>query len=142
MSPRAAVQPEHPPPQRGRVSIVALLFSLAAGPAAWAAQLMLGYGFSSYACFPGDEPYREAPPPGWGGERALLLVINLVCLLAPLAGGTVAYRAWRDTRGEAGESRTCFLALCGMLTSLGFALAILFDTAVIAGVPSCWELAK
>lgn len=146
----ADVSHEHPSPHRGRVSVTALLVALAAGPAAWVAQLMLGYGLSSYACFPGDQPWEQAPPPGWGGERPALIAINLVCLALALAGFWIALGAWRRVRGEKeggvthlltrGEGRSRFLALCGMLDCAVFAIAILFDTAGILGVPSCWNV--
>lgn len=142
----------HPSPQRGRVSILAQIAGLAAGPAAWIAQLVVDYGLSSYACYPFTEPFQQAPPPGWGGERILLLIVNLACLAASLGGLATAHRVWRRARDEkpgdvhrvihTGHGRTRFLALCGMLASIGFAVAILFDTAAIVGVPSCWNIAS
>jgi hypothetical protein len=149
MSSEPHVPQEHPSPHRGRVSLVALLLGLGIGPAAWAAQLMLGYGLSSYACFPGDQPFEHAPPPGWSGERPGLLAVNLACLVVALAGCWISWASWRSTRQEKGggseallrrgEGRSRFLALCGLLASAGFAVAILFDTAAILGVPACWD---
>ena len=140
---------EHPSPHRERVSVVGLLFALAIGPAAWAAQLMVSYGLSSYACFPFDRPHLHAPPPGWSGERATLVAISLVALLFALGGLWWAYRSWRAVQGEkagthhtlfdVGEGRSRFLAACGMLATSSFALAILFGLAAAAAVPSCWE---
>ncbi|MDQ2802823.1 MAG: hypothetical protein M3Y41_09110, partial [Pseudomonadota bacterium] len=59
----------------------------------------------------------------------------------------VAWRIWRETRGErpgktaslleVGEGRTRFLALVGILMGLGFAIAIVFDTVVLLVVPLC-----
>jgi hypothetical protein len=79
-----------------------------------------------------------------------LLTLNLVCLLLPLAGMAVAFLSWRATREEKpggtasmlemGEGRTRFLALCGLLGSALFVLATLFDSAMIIGVPTCWEM--
>jgi hypothetical protein len=126
--------------------LTVLLAALAAGPAAWALQLIAGYGLSSLACFPHDSPHQTTPPPGWGGETTLLLAINLACLLLALAGGALCLRDWRKARdgahqgAEIREGRTRFLALCGGLAGLGFALAILFDTATILGTPTCWNI--
>lgn len=141
---------EHPAPQRGRVGVVVLLAALASGPSAWVIQLLAGYGVASLACFPHDAPAMRAPPPGWSGEPALLLALNLACLVLCLGGTVVAFRHWRRTQGEkpgdahvamdVGEGRTRFLAACGVMTGLIFAAAILFDTAPILGTPSCWSL--
>jgi hypothetical protein len=144
--------PEEPPaPHRDRVRAWVLLLGLAAGPAAWIAQMLLGYGISSYACYPHDEPHIHAPPPGWHGERLGLLVVNLTCLVLILAAFAAEGRAWRRTREEmadgsrrrldVGEGRSRFLALCGMIACGLFALAVLFNTINLLGVPACWEAA-
>jgi hypothetical protein len=123
-----------------------LLAALAAGPATWVLQLVAGYALSSYACFPHDVPWHQAPPPGWSGEPAILLVVNLACLALDLtaalycarrlagAGGNGA--APRDVR----RTRTRFLALCGVMASVGFAGAIALNTANIFMVPTCWSI--
>jgi hypothetical protein len=142
---------EHPSPHRHEVGLPALLFSLAAGPTGWITQLLLGYGLSSYACFPKDEPYLASPPPGWGGEHLILLAINLCCLGLVAAGFLVALASWRRTQAEkeggahhmleVGEGRTRFLSLCGILACGLFGSAILFDTLPIVGTPACWNIA-
>ena len=38
---------------------------------------------------------------------------------------------------EAGEGRTRFLAVCGLMSALGFAAAILFNTIAVLTVPPC-----
>lgn len=146
----ASFPQEHPAPHRQRVSLARQLFGLAAGPAGWIAQLVIGYGLSSYACFPRDAPHLISPPPGWAGEHLGLLALNLACLALALSGLAAALGAWRRTRGEKrggphlaleiGEGRARFLALCGLLTSGLFAGAILFNTAPILGVPACWSV--
>ena len=142
---------QHPAPHRGRVSIVASLASLIAGPAAWVAQLVIGYGLSSLACFPHDVPFQTSPPPGWANEAAILALVNGACLVIALLGLLTAFVHWRRTRGEkaggahhaleVGEGRTRFMAVCGMLSGFGFALAILFDTPAWLAVPACWAIA-
>ncbi len=150
MSADAAQTREQPAPRRGRVGVVASLASLAAGPAAWVAQLVAGYGLSSLACFPHDAPLRQTPPQGWNAEPVVLIAINLACLAIALAGLLASSIHWRRARPETpGESsdlppvsqgRTRFLAACGMLSGLGFAIAILFDIPPILGVPACWSI--
>lgn len=142
---------EHPSPHRAQVGLLWLLFGLAAGPTAWIAQLLLGYGLSSYACYPKDEPHLASPPPGWGNEHLVLVIINLACLALAAAGLVVSLANWRRTRAEKrggahrmmeiGEGRTRFLSLCGALTCGLFGAAILFDTLMILGVPACWSVA-
>jgi hypothetical protein len=140
----------HPAPHRDRVGMGWLIGALAAGPAAWIVQLVAGYGLSSLACFPHDAPFEQSPPPGWGGEPAILLIVNGVCLLVALGGCLVSLDHWRRTRSEKaggahhtleiGEGRTRFLAACGALLGAAFALAIVFDTVMIIGTPTCWSL--
>jgi hypothetical protein len=147
-----AVPQEHPAPHRERVSLLALLFGLAAGPAGWIAQLLLGYGLSSYACYPSDEPQLTSPPRGWSGEHVWLLAINLLCLALTVAGFLTALANWRRTRAEkeggahrllqTGEGRARFLALSGMLACGVFALAILANTWTVLGVPACWDVPR
>jgi hypothetical protein len=125
-------------PHHGRIGPARLIAALAAGPTAWALQLIAGYGLSSLTCFPHDRPITQSPPPGWSGEPVLLLAINIACLLLALAGAGLSYAGWR---GSVGQGRSRFLAACGVMSGLGFALAILFDTAPILGVPACWSIA-
>jgi hypothetical protein len=118
-------------------AIVRLLFALALSPAAWIGQLVATYGVASYACYPRYSPAEVSPPPGWGGEGGLLLIINLGCLAAALIGFLLAAGLVKAPR----HTRTHFLALCGMFAGAGFAVAILFDTWPILGVPACWSIA-
>ncbi len=120
-------------------TIWALMFGLAAGPTAWIAQLLLDYGLSSHACFPVNHPVAQLPS---GSGKPALAVITLLCFLLALAGLWIAWRIWRGARGEPPSAgRTCFLALCGLYTSAGFAVAILASAASILAVPSCWTFA-
>ena len=134
-------------PSRARTGIVAPLAALAAGPAAWAAQLIGGYAASSLACYPYDAPVLRPPGPG---EQAALIVLNLACLGIAVAGLATSALHWRRAKAPqpgasndtlpAGLGRARFVAACGMLSGLGFVLAILFDTAPILGTPACWSL--
>jgi hypothetical protein len=148
MKVQASHSSDHASPPAGTVGLILLLSALASGPAAWSLQLVAGFGLSSLACYPHDTPYTQSPPPGWESEHAILLAINLACLLVALAGLLVSFLYWRAKRPEkagqvpnVSETRTRFLGACGMLAGFGFAIAILFDTAAILGVPSCWSIA-
>ncbi len=132
--------------QAPRSRVVPLL-ALAAGPAAWVVQLIVGYGISSLACYPHDAPAARAPG---AGEHGALIALNLACLLVAAIGFAVAGTEWRRSRAPkpgasndvlpAAMGRARFLAACGMLSATGFAIAILFDTAPILGAPACWRL--
>lgn len=134
----------HPAPQRHRVGALALGFALFAAPAAWFAQLSIGSGLASHACYPRATPLAM---PLWGGLWSLLLFISLVAIAISAAAGLVALRSWRATRNEqpgsrhhlleVGEGRTRFLAMCGLLTSGGFLVALLFSTVMLFLVPVC-----
>jgi hypothetical protein len=132
-------------PRLRRVAL--LLVALGAGPATWALQLVADYAVSSYACFPHDVAYRQAPPPGWGGEAGILLAVNLVCLAVDVAAVFFCARRLAGSGGNGGaprdvrRGRTRFLALCGVMAGVGFAGAILVNTANIVMVPTCWNIA-
>ena len=74
-------------------------------------------------------------------------VASLIAIVISVASGATAVRSWLRTRDEsagsghhlvdAGEGRTRFLAMFGILTSLLFLIATLFATAVIFLVPLC-----
>lgn len=136
----------HPAPHRDRATLAELGFALAAAPLAWAAQLVLTYGVASHVCFGGAAP-RAAASFNWTGATSVLLATQLIALAIALIGAAVAYRLWRATREEAsgethhmieaGRGRTRFLALWGLMTSLGFAGAILFAAVGSLVVPLC-----
>ncbi len=136
----------HPSPHRDRVGLVPLFFGLWAAPAVWVGQLIVDYGLASYSCYPRYVP-RNHVIAGWGGIWWGLLAINIVSILAAAAGAAVSYRSWTATRHEnaghtghvmeTGVGRTRFLALLGLLTSCGFAAAIVFDLIVLLVVPLC-----
>ena len=125
-----------------------LLAALCAGPATWALQLVAGYAVSSYACFPHDMAGRQTPPPGWAGEPAVLLAVNLACLALDVAAAIYCYRRLSSRPGNGGEAadvragRTRFLAVCGVMAGLIFAGATLFNTANIVMVPTCWSIPR
>lgn len=130
----------HPVPHRHRVGLLALGFGLAGAPLAWNIALLAGTALSGYQCFP---RYLPLALPLWSGTRALLLAMCVVALVIGIAAALVAWRSWRRTRevqpgsAHSGEGRTCFMALCGLLCSGLFLVALLFTLAAIVLVPLC-----
>ncbi len=76
-----------------------------------------------------------------------MMAIDITALIVALAGAALAYSDWRKTRAEmpgseghaleVGEGRARFLAISGVIASLGFALATLFDLTALLIVPLC-----
>ena len=76
-----------------------------------------------------------------------LLIVELIAMAMAFAAAIVAYASWRSTRHEAegearhmfeaGEGRTRFLALWGLMTSIGFLVAIVFSLVGLFVVPLC-----
>ena len=136
----------HPSPHKGRTSTIALIFGFAGGPIAWTGQLLVSYGLTSYACYPGPVP-RSSIPPGWNFLSPGLTVFSVITLVIALAAFAVAYRDYTRTRaemqGEAndlleiGHGRSRFIALCGLITAAAFAMIIVFDTLSLYLVPPC-----
>lgn len=135
---------KHPAPHRHRVSLTALFFGLAAAPVAWNAQLLLSVALTAHACYPRDVPLGL---PIWSALWGILLAISALGVALAIAGALVSWRNWRLTFEEvagsvhqlldAAEGRTRFLAMFGILTSLLFALGLLFATAGVLVVPLC-----
>jgi hypothetical protein len=149
MSTRQIGPREHRSPRTNRVRLQTSLLVLAAGPAAWIFQLVVDFGVASDVCRQNGVPRAAPPAYGWAPEGLFLVGVNLACLAVALAGGFAALTAWRRTRAQkpgevselikVGEERRRFLAECGMMTAVVFAVAILFDTAWPFFVPSCWR---
>jgi len=138
-----ALDPVGPAPETRSVKFITLLFGASAAPLFWLGQLMLGYGFTAYVCYPGDHPL-----PGAGGWMfSVLLLFDAVALIACAAGGFVSWRAWfYTTHGQAasshhvmhtGEGRDRFVSMWGMMSSLWFFCAILFNIIASIMVPPC-----
>lgn len=129
-------------PETRSVKFLTLLFGVAAAPLFWTGQVLLGYGVTAHACYPGDHPVT----PGFRDQLiGIMMVFDLVALAACAAGALVSWRAWRTVaRGRGvhhtlhtGEGRDRFLALWGLLSSLWFFLAILFNTIASLTVTPC-----
>ncbi|WP_297296033.1 hypothetical protein [uncultured Methylovirgula sp.] len=134
----------HPAPRRGTISTALLFLGLFAGPVVWGLQLVINFALASHACFPDGAPLAA---PAWHSAWGVILLLNLFAAVVALAGAALSYQHWQATRMEhhgdashaieAGEGRTRFLALWGVMTGLGFLAAILFNTIALFMVPQC-----
>jgi hypothetical protein len=134
----------HPSEGRGETGLAALLYGLIAAPCAWIVAQIFCSGLASLACHPKYEPLATPAFAGTSLAHAMTLVLaGVVCA----SGAIVAYRAWRRTRGEhkggsqtlleVGEGRSRFMALAGVLTSVGFLVAVAFSIPAEILVPLC-----
>jgi hypothetical protein len=138
----SAVDRIGPAPETRSTSFLLLLFGASAAPIFWIGQVMLGYGVSAYACYPGDHPVAVSYGPALYDT---LIVFDIVALIAAAAGGAVSFWCWRHVDREKrdavdfkiGEGRVRFLALWGLFSSLWFFSAILFNTIGSLTVPPC-----
>ena len=124
--------PTGPAPETRSPRFHWLLFGAFAAPLAWLGHTMLAYGVTAYACYPADHPVGLS---GTGLLFLALLLFDALALGLCMAGGAVAWRAWEMMRGGAGRNR--FLALAGVMSSLWFAAAILFNIVASLMVPIC-----
>lgn len=137
----STLDPLGPAPEARSVSFLLLLFGCTAAPVFWIGQLLLGYGVTAYACYPGDHPQWVRPGP----LLTAMIVFDAVALLGCAAGAAMSWAAWRRVRqpgGHAhtlhtGEGRNRVLAIWGLLSSLWFFGAILFNSIASVMVPPC-----
>lgn len=138
----STIDPVDAAPETRNVSFLALLYGCTAAPLFWTGQLMLGFSVSAHACFPGDHPVSLAST---GSLSTAIVVFDAVVLLACASGGLMSWTAWRRVRQpgghrhtlHTGEGRNRFLAMWGMLSSLWFFGAVLFNTIASLVVPPC-----
>lgn len=133
----------HPAPHRDRAPYVSLAFGLFAAPIGWALHLLVNYSIAGQNCVGAS----AAPTASAGGAHSVILLIDLAAVILSVVAGAVAYDLWKKTREEkagdahrlvqAGEGRTRFLALCGILTSTLFGLAVIVDVLGILVGPPC-----
>ena len=129
--------------RRPRAGFIALMFGNTAAPVFWIGQIFLGYGVSSLACYGSDHPTALM---SGSGLRTALYVFDAIAIVAAVAGGVVSLLCWRAVSRKASdgpftvkivESRMRFMALWGMLSSLWFLGAIIFNTIGSALVRLC-----
>ncbi|HLH47895.1 MAG TPA: hypothetical protein VKV96_01030 [Roseiarcus sp.] len=138
---------ERPAPGRGGLWRGWLYYGLLVPPLAWSLQLLTDFALASHACFP-QGTTRASFLPGWEGIWTVLLIINLVCLAASIAGLIGAFYSWRrlpprpapnehdDLLGP-GEGRLRVFAASGFLISFLFTIAILFNTSSLSALSTC-----
>lgn len=139
--------PRSPSPHRDGVHKGALLAFVWAGPVAWAAQLLCNFALASHTCFPQPATPLTQILPGWQRVWAALLIVNALAAAVAIAAAVMSLRHWYRAREEAsgsshdafeaGEGRTRFLALCGVMNGFGFLAAIGFNTIALFVVPQC-----
>ena len=127
-----ALDPLGPAPETRSPRFLWLLFGCSAAPLFWLGQMMLGFGVTAYVCYPGDHPLG---PSVGGGLVAPLVAFDLIALAGCAAGALVSWRVW--TRHRAGDGRNRFMALWGVMSSLCFFVAILFNILASLVVPIC-----
>jgi hypothetical protein len=134
----------HPAPTERALTPPALWFGLFGAPVAWSLQLLASYALVAHGCYPDAEPMTMPVVPGL---RTLVLGTGAAALaVAVLAGGS-AWRSWRATQREhaggheslleAGEGRTRFMALAGMLLSAVFMLGIVMNVVPLLMLRPC-----
>jgi hypothetical protein len=119
-----------------------MLGGLFAAPIAWSLQLLVSYGLTGDRC-------RTASSPGLssGSSAVLQAVIGVIAVVVCALALLSAWRVWRMTREEgpgrhhealtAGHGRTRFLGLCGIIASLTFLAASVFELIVPFLVSPC-----
>jgi hypothetical protein len=147
-APRAATsvpaQGVHASPHRDRVSPWAMWFGILGAPVAWSLQELIDVPLFAHGCFPKDVPIAE---PIWVHAGSVALAVELVAVMVCVVAGLAAWRNWRRTRTEkggsghhlleAGDGRSRFMAMVGMICSGLFLLATVVSIAFLYVVSPC-----
>jgi len=132
----------HPAAQRHRPRLGLLWAALFVVPCAWALRVVVNYGIDSYFCFPSE--MRRSLLPAWAWPT--LLGIDLATVAVAAAAALISHQHWRRAQDElapgaplleSGEGPARFLALWGLIISIGFLFAVLFDLVALWIVPEC-----
>lgn len=134
---------DHPAPQRENAHQTMLWLSVVGPPLAWAAHLLINYAIAGQHCVGAADVGAIASQ---HGRVTTMLIIDLLATMLAAATGYLAYHRWLETQSKkgggahhlvhSGEGRTRFLALCGMLTSALFGIAVIIDAiGTIVGPP-------
>jgi hypothetical protein len=130
------------PPDRAPVGLLALWFGVIAAPLVWFTQLLLNYLVTALACYPAVAPNR-LPLYSWSSN--LTHVFDALAIVVALAGCWVAYANRQNVRGQVRphhaldvfRERARFMAEWGIIFSVGFLIAIIFETIGSVTVPPC-----
>lgn len=145
MSDISSLRHDPPPTPIDRVRIAWLVFAIAGPPLAWDLQLLILSAFTGYACYPGD--YAVAGSPGASWPIALKIVADSLAILVAVAAGIVSWRYLLLARQRIADhpaplslwhlDRVCFMALGGILSAMGFLVAVIFETIASFMVQLC-----
>ena len=141
---RTVLETNHPAPHRDRVGSFALAFALFGAALAWLAQIFIGPALGGHFCYPSSTPLAA---PAIDGLWTMMLVMDLIAIVIAAVAGGIALRDWRRTYDEqagsqghlldAGEGRTRFLTMWGIMTSLAFIVGLIFSITMLFLVPIC-----
>jgi hypothetical protein len=128
----------HMPPIRAPRRFWMGLFGASAAPIFWLGQLILGYWVTAVACYGSDHPTTLNNS---GALRLMLVTFDVGAIVACATGAILSYLVLRSTNEGDLEAqvagRVRFLGVWGLLSSLWFFAAILFNTIASLGVPLC-----
>jgi hypothetical protein len=137
--------PAHPAPHRERAPYLALAFGLLSAPIAWVLHLLVNYSIAGQSCIGAAE--MDGGTLSSRDALSTIFVVDLGALALAVSAGYVAYELWKKTKDEkagdaqklvqAGEGRTRFMAMCGILTSTLFGLAVAVDALGSIVGPPC-----
>jgi hypothetical protein len=143
--PRQASPGRHPSPHRHRLSLWAAWFGILGAPVAWSLQQLINPPMFAHGCFPKDAPLTESI---WRNSGSVAFTVELAALLVCVLSGVVAWRNWQRTRGEkegsghhlieAGDGRSRFMAMVGMICSGLFLLAVVVTAGLSYLVAGCY----
>lgn len=133
-----------PAPRDGRVSFVVLLAGASVAPLLWLAQMLLSYAVSADVCT--GLPWAAAITTRWG-LQSTLFAFDVIAMSGAMGGGILSYRNWRRAGGadpgaprkgaNPGREGMRFLAQWGMLSSVWFLSAIVFNTIASIMIAPC-----
>ncbi|HTT97419.1 MAG TPA: hypothetical protein VMF58_05180 [Rhizomicrobium sp.] len=129
----------HMPPIRAPRRFWMGMFGACAAPIFWLGQLMLGYWVTAVACYGSDHPTVSNQT---SALRGMLMAFDVIAIFACAAGAILSYLVLRSTNesaqtGNQVSGRVRFLGIWGLLSSLWFSGAILFNSIASLGVPLC-----
>ena len=134
----------HPSPHRDRVSPWAMWFCILGAPVAWSVQQLVNAPLFAHGCYPKDAPLAS---PIWTNAGGVALTVELIAIVVCVVAGLLAWRNWGRTRAEkegfghhlmeAGDGRTRFMAMVGLICSGLFLLATIFATGLLYMVQPC-----
>lgn len=96
------------------------------GPAAaWALQLVVGYGLEEAACAPGSERSDIVEP--------VILVVTVIAAVVAITAGVAGFVLWR----RAGRGSIAFMAAAGAVSSPIFLVFVLLAGFQLLGLDAC-----